>query len=195
MTAGTAQFDADRTLGFFNRPFAAMTEIEPEWLSERPEFDRVIERMRENQRLPEVRDFPAWREERRGWFTSAEEAIEEEWLLPNGDHIRLVAQPLPDGGLRLFLEDRTEQLRMASARDTLAAGALGDLQQSVRGDQRLRQRRPALPVESPLPRGLGGRGGMACDPSAGRRPGARLRAQTGQPARPRRKSAKWSARR
>ena len=119
MTAGTAQFDADRTLGFFNRPFAAMTGIEPEWLAERPEFDRVIERMRENQRLPEVRDFPAWREERRAWFTSPEEAIEEEWLLPNGDHIRLVAQPLPDGGLRLFVEDRTEQLRMASARDTL----------------------------------------------------------------------------
>lgn len=119
MTAGTALFDADRTLGFFNRPFAAMTRIEPEWLAERPEFDRVIERMRENHRLPEVRDFPAWREERRAWFTSPEEAIEEEWLLPNGDHIRLVAQPLPDGGLRLFVEDRTEQLRIASARDTL----------------------------------------------------------------------------
>jgi signal transduction histidine kinase len=40
-------------------------------------------------------------------------------MLPNGDHLRVVAQPLPDGGLRLFLEDRTEQLRLASARDTL----------------------------------------------------------------------------
>ena len=119
MTAGTAQFDADRTLGFFNRSFAAMTEIDPDWLAERPEFDRVIERMRDNQRLPEARDFPHWREERRAWFTSPEEAIEEEWTLPNGDHIRVVAQPLPDGGLRLFLEDRTEQLRLASARDTL----------------------------------------------------------------------------
>ena len=119
MTAGTAQFDADRGLGFFNRSFAAMSAIDPGWLAEGPEFDRVIERMRENQRLPEVRDFPAWREERRAWFTSPEEAITEEWTLPNGDHIRVVAQPLPDGGLRLFLEDRTEQLRLASARDTL----------------------------------------------------------------------------
>jgi signal transduction histidine kinase len=75
--------------------------------------------MRDNQRLPETRDFPAWREERRGWFTSADEVVEEEWMLPNGDHLRVVAQPLPDGGLRLFLEDRTEQLRLASARDTL----------------------------------------------------------------------------
>lgn len=119
MTAGTAQFDADRLLSFFNRPFAVMTQLDPDWLSENPEFDRVIERMRDEQRLPETRDFPAWKEERRAWFTSADEVLEEEWMLPNGDHIRVVAQPLPDGGLRLFLEDRTEQLRLASARDTL----------------------------------------------------------------------------
>ena len=119
MTAGTAQFDADRSLSFFNRPFASMAQLDPEWLAENPEFDRVIDRMRDEQRLPETRDFPAWKEERRGWFTSTEEVIEEEWMLPAGDHIRVVAQPLPDGGLRLFLEDRTEQLRLASARDTL----------------------------------------------------------------------------
>jgi len=119
MTAGTAQFDADRSLSFFNRPFAAMAKLDPEWLAEKPEFDRVLERMRDEHRLPETRDFPAWKEERRGWFTSPEEVIEEEWMLPAGDHIRVVAQPLPDGGLRLFLEDRTEQLRLASARDTL----------------------------------------------------------------------------
>jgi signal transduction histidine kinase len=119
MTAGTAQFDPDRSLKFFNRPFAVMTQLDPEWLAEKPEFDRLIDRMRDHQRLPEVRDFPAWKEERRAWFTSAEEVIEEEWMLAGGDHIRVVAQPLPDGGLRLFLEDRTEQLRLASARDTL----------------------------------------------------------------------------
>jgi signal transduction histidine kinase/PAS domain-containing protein len=119
MTAGTAQFEADRTLSFFNRPFAVMSQLDPDWLAEKPEFDRVVDRMRDNQRLPEARDFPAWKDERRNWFTSAEEVIEEEWMLPGGDHLRVVAQPLPDGGLRLFLEDRTEQLRLASARDTL----------------------------------------------------------------------------
>jgi signal transduction histidine kinase len=119
MTAGTALFDADRSLSFFNRPFAAMTELDPDWLSEKPEFDRVLDRMRDTQRLPETRDYPVWKNERRDWFTSAEEVVEEEWMLPNGDHLRVVAQALPDGGLRLFLEDRTEQLRLASARDTL----------------------------------------------------------------------------
>src|SRR4029078_10667314 len=119
MTAGTAQFDGDRTLSFFNRPFAVMAQLDPEWLAEGPEFDRGIDRVRDNQRLPETRDFPVWKEERRNWFTSTEEVIEEEWMLPDGDHIRVVGQPLLDGGLRLFFEDRTEQLRLASARDTL----------------------------------------------------------------------------
>jgi signal transduction histidine kinase len=119
MTAGAVQFDADRTCSFFNQPFAAMARLDPEWLAEGPEFDRVIERMRENNRVPETRDFPAWKAERREWFTSPDDLIEEEWTLPNGDHVRVVGQPLPDGGLRLFLEDRTEQVRLASARDTL----------------------------------------------------------------------------
>jgi len=119
MTAGVVQFDADRTLSFFNQPFAVMAQIEPEWLSESPEFDRLLERMRENGRLPEVRDFPAWKSERREWFISTDEVLSEDWILASGDHWRIVAQPLPDGGVRMIVEDRTEQVRLASARDTL----------------------------------------------------------------------------
>ena len=119
MTAGTIQFDAERAVSFFNQPFAVMAKLDPDWLAEGPEFDRVLERMRERNRLPEARDFPVWKAERREWFTSANEVIEEDWILADGDHLRVVAQPLPDGGLRLFLEDRTEQVRLASARDTL----------------------------------------------------------------------------
>ncbi|MEQ7872813.1 ATP-binding protein [Sphingomonas sp. ASV193] len=119
MTAGAVQFNPDRQLDFYNQPFAVMARLEPEWLDEQPEFDRLIDRMREQGRLPEVRDFPAWKQDRRGWFMSPEEMIEEDWILANGDHWRVVAQPLPDGGLRLILEDRTEQVRLASARDTL----------------------------------------------------------------------------
>jgi C4-dicarboxylate-specific signal transduction histidine kinase len=119
MTAAVAQFDSNRSLSFFNQPFAMMSQIDPEWLADNPEFDRLLEQMRENGRLPEARDFPAWKNERRDWFLSAEEVISEEWILANGDHWRVVAQPLPDGGLRMIMEDRTEQVRLASARDTL----------------------------------------------------------------------------
>jgi signal transduction histidine kinase len=75
--------------------------------------------MREAGNLPEVRDFPDWKEEHRLWFTSGLAAEEEDWLLPGGKHLRVVAQPLPDGGLLTIFEDRTEQIQLASARDTL----------------------------------------------------------------------------
>src|SRR3546814_14392869 len=34
-------------------------------------------------------------------------------------HLRMFAQPLPDGGLLLIFEDRTEQVQLTSVRDTL----------------------------------------------------------------------------
>lgn len=119
LSAGVAQFGPDRGLIFYNQPFLRLFEMRPDWLADRPEFDRVLERMRETGRLPEVRDFRSWREERRAWFTDTGEGTEESWILSGGVHLRVVAQPLPDGGLLLIFEDRTEQVALASARDTL----------------------------------------------------------------------------
>jgi len=124
LSAGVAQFGGDRSLVFCNQPFRRMFAMRSEWLADRPEFDRVLERMREANRLPEVRDFPSWKAERRDWFMqtgSAQSggAMEENWHLRGGTHLRVVAQPLPDGGLLLIFEDRTEQVQLASARDTL----------------------------------------------------------------------------
>jgi signal transduction histidine kinase len=119
LSAGVAQFAADRSLVFYNQHFLRLFAMKPEWLADGPEFDRVLERMREAQRVPESRDFPSWKAEHRTWFNAHDEAIEENWLLPGGMHLRVVGQPLPDGGLLLIFEDRTEQVQLASARDTL----------------------------------------------------------------------------
>lgn len=118
LSAGVAQFGPERTLRFANQPFQRLFALPGEWLAQAPEFDRVVERMRDQKRLPEVRDFPSWKAERREWFTAPAQ-IEEAWHLPGGTHLRIVAQPLPDGGLLLIFEDRTEQVQLASARDTL----------------------------------------------------------------------------
>ena len=119
LSSAVAQFGPDRALVFCNQPFRRLFAMRSEWLSDRPAFDRILERMREAGRLPEVRDFPAWRDERREWFVRTDGADEENWHLPGGTHLRVIAQPLPDGGLLLVFEDRTEQVQLASARDTL----------------------------------------------------------------------------
>jgi signal transduction histidine kinase len=118
LSAGVAQFSADRALVFHNANFLRLFAMKPEWLTDAPEFDRVLERMRDTRSLPESRDFPGWKAEKRAWFHSVE-AIEENWPLPGGRHLRVVGQPLPNGGLLLLFEDRTEQIQLTSARDTL----------------------------------------------------------------------------
>ena len=138
MTAGAVQFDADRNLDFFNQPFVIMARLDPEWLAEKPEFDRVLERMREMNRLPEVRDFPAWKAERRDWFTIAR-GIDRGGLDPR--------QRRPSPRRRTALArrraaaDRRGPHRAGPARLVarhLAPRPRGDLRQSVRGDQRVR---------------------------------------------------------
>jgi len=118
LSAGVARFGSDRTLRFWNQPFMSLFGLDQDHLAEHPMFERVLDRMREARRLPEHRDFPAWRAERRDWFLSPDPR-EENWLLADGTHLRVYAQPLPDGGLLLIFEDRTEQVQLSSARDTL----------------------------------------------------------------------------
>jgi signal transduction histidine kinase len=118
MSAAVVQFGPDRALNFANLPFQRIFAFRDQWIAEKPEFARVLDRMRENGKLPEVRDFPSWRTEREDWFRTTD-PIEENWLLPDGTHLRVLAQPVPDGGMILIFEDRTEQAQLASARDIL----------------------------------------------------------------------------
>ncbi|MDK4804983.1 MAG: PAS-domain containing protein [Novosphingobium aromaticivorans] len=118
LSAGIAQFDAGRNLVFANQPFLRIFAIPPAWVADTPPFDRVLDRLRDGGKVPEVRDFPEWRRERQAWF-QAREPREEPWHLSDGTHLRVVAQPMPDGGLLLIFEDRTEQLQLSATRDTL----------------------------------------------------------------------------
>src|SRR5690606_8152059 len=65
-----------------------------------------------------ARGFPAWLRALAAWFTAGTPR-EDAWTLSEGTHLRVVAQPMPDGGLVLIAEDRSEQLALAAVRDTL----------------------------------------------------------------------------
>ncbi len=113
-----AQFDSNERLVFANRPFLRQFELAGTAIGENMPFDRFLSGARDKRRTPEVRDFPAWRAEHLAWF-GARDTQEEAWPLPGGTHLRIVAQPMPDGGLVLIAEDRTEQLALSATRDTL----------------------------------------------------------------------------
>ena len=118
LSVGVALFDGEERLTFANRPFRRLFSLTEEAVEAHTPFDRFLAEARERGCTPEVRDFPEWRRERIGWF-GMRESIEEAWPLPGGTHLRVVAQPMPDGGLVLLTEDRTESLALSAVRDTL----------------------------------------------------------------------------
>ena len=118
LSAGVAQFDARRHLTFANQPFLRAFGLPPATLRNAPGFERLLDAARESGRVPEIRDYPAWRRERASWF-AASTPQDEAWRLPDGTHLRVFGQPMPDGGLLLIVEDRTETLRISAMRDTL----------------------------------------------------------------------------
>ena len=118
LSAGVAQFGANQQLQFCNQPFLSIFGLTPEMASVETDFARVLDAMRDAGLVPETPDFKAWRAARRQWFHSPN-ALEENWLLRDGVHLRVYAQPLPDGGLLLIFEDRTEHVQLSSSRDTL----------------------------------------------------------------------------
>jgi signal transduction histidine kinase len=118
LSIGVAQFDGEKRLTFANQPFQRIFALPASAQIEPPGFERFLDMARDNSRLPEMRDFPAWRRELAGWF-QAGAPVEDAWTLPDSTHLRIVGQPLPDGGLVLVAEDRSEQLALSATRDTL----------------------------------------------------------------------------
>lgn len=118
LSVGVALFDGEERLTFANRPFRRLFSLTDEAIDANTPFERFLAEARERAQTPEVRDFPEWRRERTAWF-GMQGSIEEAWPLPGGTHLRVVAQPMPDGGLVLITEDRTESLALSAVRDTL----------------------------------------------------------------------------
>ncbi|HEY6964658.1 MAG TPA: PAS-domain containing protein, partial [Erythrobacter sp.] len=118
LSVGVALFDGEERLTSANRPFRRLFSLTEEAIEAHIAFERFLAEARERGRTPEVRDFPEWRRERGQWF-GMRESVEEAWPLPGGTHLRVVAQPMPDGGLVLLTEDRTESLALSAVRDTL----------------------------------------------------------------------------
>src|SRR5205823_6267283 len=119
LATAVAIFGRDRELVFYNRAFAALWGLPETWLDTHPSDDEVLDRLREARKLPEQRDYQAWKRARLSAYDQAErQASEETWHLPTGKTLRVVTQPHPFGGLIFLYEDVTEKLALESAYNT-----------------------------------------------------------------------------
>ncbi len=145
-----ALYDSEQKLEFYNAAFAQLWGIEDRWLNARPKLGDLMEKLRENRRLPEQADF---RKYKQGWlslFTGLIGAHEEMLYLPDGSALRMLVLPRPTGGLMMTFEDVTSRLELESSYNTLIAvqkETLDNLAEGVAvfgGDGRLKLWNPAL---------------------------------------------------
>ncbi len=135
IATAVAIFDREQKLSFYNRAFARMWGLAETWLDTRPTDGEVLDRLREARRLPEQRDYQAWKRQRLALYDQPGEYLPEDlWHLPGGKTLRVVAQPHPFGGLSFLYEDVTEKLALESSYNTLIkvqSATLDTLQEGV----------------------------------------------------------------
>ncbi len=148
--AAVAVFGADKKLEAFNRTWADLWRLDAEWLGKNPPLAEILDRMRDQRRLPEVTDFRAFKEKELALFDSGSEPVRRELHLPDGAAILSIVTQAPQGGLVFTDEDITDRLTLQRDMHTLDAvqrETLDNLHEGVAvfgSDGRLRLRNPRL---------------------------------------------------
>lgn len=114
-----AIFDADTKLEFYNAAYEQLWGLDGKWLNGKPRLSDILERLREQRKLPEQSDFRLFRQNWLKMFTSLMESHEEMQYLPDGKTLRMIVMPRPTGGLMVTFEDVTSRLELESSYNML----------------------------------------------------------------------------
>jgi signal transduction histidine kinase len=135
LATAVAIFGPDQRLTFYNRAYLALWDLPEKWLNKNPSDAEILDRLREERKLPEQRDYHGWKRERLELYKTARDYPSEDlWHVPGGKTLRVVAQPHPFGGLTFLYEDVTEKLSLATSYKTLIqvqSATLNTLQEGV----------------------------------------------------------------
>lgn len=113
LSTGLAIFDQRMRLSMFNPALTELTQLKPDYLMSRPTLDDFLDVLRDNQILPEPKNYSQWREQfvRPGRNTS-DRPYCENWNLSDGQTFRVTAQPYRDESFAFFFEDVTAEVAL-----------------------------------------------------------------------------------
>ncbi len=110
---GLAVFDRRRELVTFNPALLNLTNVPFDFLSTRPDLTSFLDALREQHRIPEPRDYKAWRNEIARLEEGAETGTYQElWELPDGKSFRVLGRPHPDGAIAFMFEDISAEVSL-----------------------------------------------------------------------------------
>jgi signal transduction histidine kinase len=121
LQTAVAIFGKDQKLAFYNKAFVKLWGLPESFLDKHPSDGEILDRLRDARKLPEQRDYQAWKRSRQTLYADGnrESAGEETWHMPGGQTIRVVNQPHPFGGLTFLYEDVTARITLESDYNTL----------------------------------------------------------------------------
>jgi signal transduction histidine kinase len=113
-----AVFDAEQRLTHFNQAYVELWQLDPEWLASRPKDGEILDRLRQARRLPEKADYREWK---RSWLASygSNAQVEDQWHLPDGRTLHVVADSEGEAGVTYLYENVTERLALESRYNAL----------------------------------------------------------------------------
>ncbi|NEX48118.1 PAS-domain containing protein [Pseudotabrizicola algicola] len=108
---GLAIFDSRRHLQLFNPALLDLTGLPPDFLSRRPSLLAVLDALRDQNMVPEPKDYRGWRKQITDMERAAASGVyEETWNLPGGQTYKVIGRPHPNGALALMIEDISNEI-------------------------------------------------------------------------------------
>jgi signal transduction histidine kinase len=113
-----AIFNREQQLVFFNDAYQRLWQLDPEWLRGRPSDGAVLDRLREQGKLPPVVSYRDWKAKALACYGGGAE-LEDVWHLTDGRIVHVIGEQRPDGGVTYLFADQTERLALESRYNAL----------------------------------------------------------------------------
>ena len=108
-----AIFNREQQLVFFNDAYRNLWQLDADWLRTRPSDSAVLDRLREQGKLPPVVNYRDWKARVLACYQTGTE-LEDGWHLTDGRILHVMAEQRPDGGVTYLFADETERLSLES---------------------------------------------------------------------------------
>jgi signal transduction histidine kinase len=113
-----AVFDAEQRLTHYNQAYVELWQLDLKWLANHPRDGELLDRLRQARRLPEKADYRDWK---KSWLAcyGSNTQVEDQWHLPDGRTLHVVADSQGEAGVTYLYENVTERLSLESRYNAL----------------------------------------------------------------------------
>jgi len=113
LSIGLAIFDRNRQLALFNPALIDLIALPAEFLSGRPDLFGFFDRLRDQNMMPEPKNYSSWRHQLDDLLKAAVDGhYQETWSLPSGSVYSVSGRPHPDGAVAFLFEDITAEITL-----------------------------------------------------------------------------------